>query len=71
MKTGKELILNLPNGVRRNLILEFYSQYGSRRTSTWLNSKYKNTKGLVLNVFRRGTYKIKDYNYWDKIYESL
>ncbi len=47
MKTGKELILDLPNGVRRNFILQLAREEGYKKGTEFLNEKYKGLNSVI------------------------
>lgn len=51
MKTGKELILELPNGVRRNFILNTIEQKGNKEAERLLSSNHRSIPALIYAGF--------------------
>jgi len=66
MKTGKELILDLPNGVRRNFILQLAKEDGYEKGTEFLNQTFPNLR-IVLQSGIVWHSSVKGYKYWKKI----
>jgi hypothetical protein len=66
MKTGKELILELPNGVRRNFILELGRMRSYKLNTMFLNEKYQSLEQLIRTAFW-WTKSEKGHSYWENI----
>lgn len=69
MKTGKELILDLPNGVRRNLILEIVKHKGAEGAKKFLNSKWESLSMVISGSFVWSDSE-QGRHYWNKIYNN-
>ena len=70
MKTGKELILELPNGVRRNLILAIVKHKGAEGTKKFLNSKSESLSVVISGAFVWSDSE-QGRHYWNKIYSNV
>lgn len=70
MKTGKELILELPNGVRRNFIINLCNIRGNRIAKIKLEQKHDSLRELIYAGFVWGTSPL-GHDYWEKIYISV
>ena len=63
MKTGKELILDIPNGVRRNFILNLAKLQGIEEAKEKLISEYENLYNFISSAFIWQRAK-EGHNYW-------
>lgn len=70
MKTGRELLLGLPNGVRRNFILQLSKEKGYKKGKAFLDKRREDFGEMLLSTFD-WSYSIKGNDYWVKIYRKL
>ena len=70
MKTGKELILDLPNGVRRNFILALAKHSGYEKATKFLNSEWSSLEMVISGAFVWSDSE-KGRHYWNKIYNGI
>lgn len=68
MKTGKELILDLPNGVRRNFILQLAKEEGYKGGTKFLNEKKENLSRVLGQAFIWDSTP-QGQDYWKKLYK--
>lgn len=70
MKTGKELILDLPNGVRRNFILELAKQRGYKGATESLNRRRESLSFVLIYSISWRLSKQGDA-YWRNIFNNV
>jgi len=70
MKTGKELILDLPNGVRRNYILALAKHSGYENATNKLNSEWSSLEMVLSGSFVWSDSK-QGLSYWTNIYNGI
>lgn len=70
MKTGRELLLDLPNGVRKKLILNLARESGYDTAKEYISLEFGSIQDFIMNAFSWAKSNERG-KYWGDIYNSL